>query len=204
MVLARKSRRVDGMNPGSDGGLAKIVTTVTVVNMASPRWILLSSRIPREPTRLRLAAWRRLRRLGAVLLHDSIWILPAGDRTRESFEWLAQEITEQGGSALLWEASSLGSEQDTELVARFVGEADDRYRQIAAAAREALRVATRARKKAPLTQPVRRLRVLERALRLERRRDWFRAPGWNDAERELHLALRQIGELRDQQEKGGD
>lgn len=172
--------------------------------MAARRWILLSSRIPREPSRLRLAAWRRLRRIGAVLLNDSIWILPAGDRTREAFEWLAQEITEQGGSALLWEATSLGVKQDAELVARFVGEADDRYRLLAAAAREALRSATGARKKTSLTQPVRRLRVLERALRLERRRDWFRAPGWSEARRELVLAVEQVEALRGQRDRGGE
>jgi hypothetical protein len=171
--------------------------------MAAHRWILLSSRIPREPTRLRLAAWRRLRRLGAILLNDSIWVLPAGDRTRESFEWLAQEIGEQGGTAYLWEAASLGAAQDADLVGRFTEEANGRYGEIATEAEKAVRSATRSGKRTPLTQPLRRMRVLERALRMERRRDWFRAGGWNEAERGLNLAIRQIEELREQREKGG-
>lgn len=171
--------------------------------MAAYRWILLSSRIPREPTRLRLAAWRRLRRLGAILLNDSIWVLPAGDRTRESFEWLAQEIGEQGGTAYLWEAVSLGVAQDVDLVGRFTAEANGRYGEIVTEAEKAVRSATRSGKGRPLTQPLRRMRVLERALRMERRRDWFRAAGWNEAERGLNLATRQIEELREQREKGG-
>jgi hypothetical protein len=141
--------------------------------------------------------------LGAILLNDSVWVLPAGDRTRESFEWLAEEIGEQGGTAYLWEATSLGSPQDTDIVARFVSEANDRYGQIRTAASVALRTATRSGNKAPLTQPIRRLRVLERALRLERRRDWFRAPGWADAERGVNAAVQQIEQLREQREKGG-
>jgi NAD(P)-dependent dehydrogenase (short-subunit alcohol dehydrogenase family) len=67
--------------------------------MAAAPWVLLSSRLPREPSRLRLAVWRRLRRLGAVLLNDAIWVLPADAKTREAFEWLAEEIGEQGGTA---------------------------------------------------------------------------------------------------------
>jgi hypothetical protein len=30
--------------------------------------------------------------VGAVLLHDSIWVLPADGKAREAFEWLAEEI----------------------------------------------------------------------------------------------------------------
>jgi hypothetical protein len=77
--------------------LAVTVTNVTLATMAQATWILLSSRLPREPSRLRLSIWRRLKRIGAVLLHDSVWILPADAKTREAFEWLAEEIEEQGG-----------------------------------------------------------------------------------------------------------
>lgn len=172
--------------------------------MATARWVLLSSRVPREPSRLRLTAWRRLRRLGAVLLHEAIWVLPADQRTRESFEWLADEIVEQGGTAYLWEAESLAPAQDRELVERFRSEADGRYRAIAIAAADALRAATRLslRGNTQLTQPLRRLRVLERTLRLERRRDWFRAPGWSAAEAAVVTSIQQLEALRERPAKG--
>ena len=161
-------------------------------------WLLLSSRLPREPSRLRLGAWRRLRRIGAVLLHDAIWVLPAGDETREAFEWLAQEIEEQGGTALVWEARALSAGQDRRVVKRFRGEADDRYAAIADAAR-AVRDAvlggrrrgsrSRAPRPGALTHALRRLKGLERELRLERRRDWFHAGGAAAAA----AALQEIG-----------
>lgn len=170
-----------------------MVTAVTFVKVTTSRWVLLSSRLPREPSRLRLTVWRRLRKLGALLLNESVWILPAGERTRESLEWLAQEIEEQGGAAWLWEASSIGAPQDRALVARFVAQADDRYRELAAAAEEALRSANRTRRKSdPLTQPLRRLRVLERTLRLEQKRDWFKAPGFDRARSAIAEATAQI------------
>jgi hypothetical protein len=149
-------------------------------------WILLSSRLPREPSRLRLAAWRRLKRLGAVLLHDAIWVLPDDPRTREAFQWLAQEVEEQGGSAFVWAATGLSEEQDRRLVDQFRREAEARFAEIAESARAIRDAILRGRRRGArvrsppfdrLTQALRQLRGLERALRLERRRDHFRAPG---------------------------
>jgi hypothetical protein len=174
--------------------------------MAEVTWVLLSSRLPREPSRLRLGIWRRLRRLGAVLLHDAVWILPTDAKTREAFEWLADEIVEQGGTALLWEATSLGSSQDHEVIQRFRVEADTRYRGIADAAQAVQRAALRhvahqqrgprATAARPL-RPQRQLRGLERALRLEWRRDYFRAPGRAGAEAAVRTAVEALA-VRDQ------
>lgn len=162
--------------------------------MPTPRWVLLSSRVPREPSRLRLAVWRRLRRLGALLLHDAVWVLPADVKTREAFEWLADEIVEQGGSALLWEAESLDRNQDRELVRRFRDEAGLRYQALADSAEAIGRAATRRRPAGSrlLTQARRQLGGLERAIRLERRRDYFRSPIQARAEATVTAARRRI------------
>ena len=173
--------------------------------MASPPWILLSSRLPREPTRLRLAVWRRLKRLGAVLLHDALWVLPADPRTREAFEWLAQEIEEQGGTVWVWEAASLSTEQDRHVVEQFRREADARYREIGATAqaiRDAMlggrRRGRRARPPEPaaVSQALRQLRGLERALRLEHRRDYFRSPGRAAASAGVRAAIAELDARR--------
>lgn len=162
--------------------------------MAALPWVLLSYRLPREPSRLRLAVWRRLKRLGATVLHDAVWLLPADARTREAFEWLAEEIEEQGGTAFLWEASSFGTTQDSAIVAEFRTEADERYAAIADSAAALSRLARRPRPagRARLDQARRQLAGLERALRLESRRDHFRAPGRRRAEDALRVAIRAL------------
>jgi hypothetical protein len=162
--------------------------------MVALSWVLLSYRLPREPSRLRLAVWRRLKRLGATVLHDAVWLLPAGAETREAFEWLAEEIEEQGGTAFLWEASSLGPSQDSAIVAEFRSEADGRYAAIADSAAALSRLARRRRPpgRARLDQARRQLAGLERALRLESRRDHFRAPGRRRAEDALRAAIRAL------------
>ena len=58
-------------------------------------WVLLHYKIPREPTAPRVSAWRKLKRLGAILLQDAVWVLPATPHTREDFQWLAAEIGDQ-------------------------------------------------------------------------------------------------------------
>lgn len=139
-----------------------------------------------------------------MLLHDAVWVLPADERTRESFEWLADEIVEQGGTAFVWEAQSLAPAQDRELISRFRSEADERFRSIASAAEAALRGAARQglRGERSLTQPLRRLRALERALRLERRRDWFRSPAWSEAAAAIRTSVQRLEALRERPPKG--
>jgi len=156
-------------------------------------WLLCSYRLPREPTRLRLAVWRRLKRVGAVMLHDGLWVLPNDAKTREDFEWLAEEIEERGGSVMLWEARSLPGGQDSAVVLRFRAEAEERYASIAQAAKKIARKGKR-RGSSPqsIEKAMQQLRGLERALRLERRRDYFRAPGRQRAEETLQVAATEI------------
>ena len=156
-------------------------------------WLLCSYRLPREPSRLRLAVWRRLKRVGAVMVHDGQWVLPRDAKTLEDFEWLAEEIEERGGSVMLWEARSLPRRQDSTVVLKFRAEAEARYAAIAAAARTLARAAKRRGSAArALEKALQQLRGLERTLRLERRRDHFRAPGRREAEESVEAAVSEI------------
>ena len=93
-------------------------------------WLLLVYRIPREPSAGRVAVWRKLQRLGAILLHDSVWVLPPTPRTSEELQWLAAEIRERGGEALLWESRAACAGLDETLVAQFLGQTDAVYAEI--------------------------------------------------------------------------
>jgi len=93
-------------------------------------WVLLHYTIPREPSAPRVSAWRKLKRMGAVLLHDSVWVLPSTPQTRENFQWLAAEILEQGSEATIWEARFLLPGQADELARRFVAQVDGEYAMI--------------------------------------------------------------------------
>jgi DNA-binding transcriptional regulator PaaX len=93
-------------------------------------WLLLVYKIPPEPTARRVYVWRKLKRLGAILLHDAVWVLPPTPYTREQLQWLAAEIDELDGQAMLWEAHLLIPDQDAALVEQFMAQADAAYQDI--------------------------------------------------------------------------
>ena len=98
------------------------------------RWLLLLYKVPNEPSARRVYVWRKLKGLGAILVHDSAWVLPASPQTGEKLQWLAAEIKEMdGGAAMLWEAEQVLIGQDSGLVQQFTEQVDTVYRQILAA-----------------------------------------------------------------------
>jgi DNA-binding transcriptional regulator PaaX len=103
-----------------------------VEQMQTPSWVLLVYKIPREPTAGRAYVWRKMKRLGAVLLHDSVWVLPSTPWTREQLQWLTVEITELAGEAFLWESHLLLNGQGEALVQQFLAKVDMAYQEILA------------------------------------------------------------------------
>jgi hypothetical protein len=95
-------------------------------------WVLLHYKFPYEPSAPRVYVWRKLKRLGALLLQDAVWVLPATPHTREQFQWLAAEIGERGGEAVLWEAHLPLDGQDPALTAQFVAQVDALYAELQA------------------------------------------------------------------------
>jgi len=94
--------------------------------------MLLVYKVPNEPTSGRVFVWRKIKKLGALLLHDSVWVLPATPRTREQLRWLANEIVELRGQATLWESRlALGIDEE-KLISQFIAAVDVEYREILA------------------------------------------------------------------------
>jgi hypothetical protein len=136
-----------------------------------PRLVLLVYRLPREPSRHRVAVWRKLRDLGALYLQDGVAALPEDAVTREQLEWLQLRVREAGGEATLWEARPGTMAEEAELVEAFRSSREEAYKAIIARAQ-------RLRRKAQMGGGAlsERLGKLEREFRAERRRDYFRSP----------------------------
>lgn len=79
-------------------------------------WVFLAYRLPREPSTPRITVWRKLKRLGVAQLLDGLVALPLDARNREQLEWVAEEITQAGGIATLWRATSLTARQERDIV----------------------------------------------------------------------------------------
>ena len=90
-------------------------------------WILLHYKLPNKPSALRVYTWRKLKHLGAILLHDAIWIMPDQPRTAEQIQWLTAEIQEMGGEAYSWRASAILESESESLVRQFNEQVDAIY-----------------------------------------------------------------------------
>src|SRR5438876_4996808 len=89
------------------------------------RWVLLTFRLPREPSTPRISVWRKLRRLGAAQLQDGLITLPLDSRNREQMEWIADEVIEAGGDAQIWLAEPATGAQERAVATSMADAIDD-------------------------------------------------------------------------------
>ena len=128
-------------------------------------WVLLSYRLPREPSTPRIAVWRKMRRLGVAQISDGLVALPAGARTREQLEWIAEEVTDAGGVAAIWLARPATRAQERQLAQTMAAARAAEYQALIAASTTAAAADPAVRAAA-----VRRLRNEFRGIQ---RRDYF-------------------------------
>lgn len=102
------------------------------------RWLLLIHTVPPKPAYLRAKVLRRLTKLGALALKRSAYLLPADDGTLEDFQWLRQEIREEGGDAWVVDARFVAGLRDEEIRESFRAMRSADYRLQAAEARALL------------------------------------------------------------------
>src|SRR5215216_8160869 len=95
-------------------------------------WILLVHQLPPKPTNLRVRTWRKLQKLGAVAIKNSVYVLPANDKTNEDFQWLKQEIDSAGGEAAVFRAGSVEGTTDDEIIGTFRNARDEEFAAITA------------------------------------------------------------------------
>ena len=130
--------------------------------------MLLTYRMPREPSTPRIAVWRALKRLGVAQLGDGLVALPADARTREQLDWVAEQITEGGGIAGVWLARPGTLRQERELAAAMATARAAEYAAVLGDAAAALGADPAARAGV--------LRRLRGQLRRIGRRDYFPPP----------------------------
>jgi hypothetical protein len=118
--------------------LPATVTSPGDSSASGARWLLLIHHLPGKPDYLRVKVRRRLARLGAVPLKNSVYILPDTEASREDFQWLLREIVGGGGEAALCASDLVDGVTDAEIRALFRRERDVEYTAIIEAATGAL------------------------------------------------------------------
>jgi hypothetical protein len=113
-------------------------------------WVVFSYSLPSAGrSSPRVAVWRRLRTLGAVSPKGGVHVLPARDECVEAFQWLAQEVEQAKGEALLMRVERFEGLSDTQLIALFQESRREDYAAVEARAASLEKALTGSRKRHP-------------------------------------------------------
>ena len=140
-ILANSVRLVQSWTLFYDSAVIPAASMPTSATDASTsaRWLLLIHQIPRKPDYLRVKIGRRLERVGAVAIKNSIYVLPFSTQAVEDFQWVLREIADGGGEASICRAEFVDGLTDAE-IEQLLREARARdYEEIGRRARVLLR-----------------------------------------------------------------
>jgi hypothetical protein len=163
----------------------------------SDRWLLLIHHLPPKPDYLRVKVRRRLQRLGAVALKNTVYALPHRPETVEDFEWLRGEIEAEGGGATIVAASVVAGLTDRELESLFRAERDADYAEITHAARTLAESPDATTAHGDVARLRRRLGDVQKT-------DFFGASGRADAERAIGALEARVAGTATRTPSGGD
>jgi hypothetical protein len=95
--------------------------------MKNKTWFLFSFSVSAKNQAFRVKIWRRLNALGAVQIKNAVYLLPADERHKEQLTWLAKEVEDEGGDALLVAGGALPLMPDEQVMSAFSRSRDADY-----------------------------------------------------------------------------
>src|SRR5436189_865503 len=132
-------------------------------------WLLLLFSLPTNRNTEREAVWRRLKKLGAVQIKTSTYLLPDEPAQYEQFQWLAQQIRDYGGDSTLVRAQEIEGLTKEKVIAIF----NDARAKDYGILRKSLQTFIARRKKLDADEAVGELERLTRQFREVREVDFF-------------------------------
>ena len=95
--------------------------------MHATSWLLLLYSLPSRQKTERVAIWRRFKKIGAIQIKTSTYLLPDLPPQYEHFQWLAQQIRDFGGDATLVRVQEIEGMPNEKLIALFNQTRDEEY-----------------------------------------------------------------------------
>ena len=141
--------------------------------MKATSWLLLLFSLPTNRNTERVAVWRRLRKIGAVQIKTSTYLLPDEPAQYEQFQWLAQQIRDYGGDSTLVRAQKIEGLTREKVVSLFNAARDKEYVDLKKALQNFI---SRRRGKSDADFAVAELERLTKQFRELRQIDFFDSP----------------------------
>lgn len=97
--------------------------------MGSREWLMLNFTLPKEPSRVRVSAWRKLKKAGSVNIGQSMWVLPISDESIAIFNEISSDILQNNGEAYIIKAAFISTGKAGDIADAFNGARDEEYKE---------------------------------------------------------------------------
>ncbi|WP_198145719.1 Chromate resistance protein ChrB [Frankia sp. EAN1pec] len=88
-------------------------------NDPTSRWLVVSVRLPGDPSRHRVAVWRELRRLGAMPVGSGVWAMPATPLFLDGLDRVRALVDRGNGRVVALDGRARDGNSEATLVAEF-------------------------------------------------------------------------------------
>jgi hypothetical protein len=92
------------------------------------RYLFILYSLPSEPSRIRVAAWRAMKKLGALNVQQSLWMLPRYPGVDQEIAQIAETIESDGGSVSIVVGEFVYGKED--IIAKFNQEREQEYTEL--------------------------------------------------------------------------
>ncbi|WP_332237148.1 Chromate resistance protein ChrB [Sporolactobacillus sp. KGMB 08714] len=92
-------------------------------------WAVINYTLPREPSRARVSLWRKLKKIGAVNIQQSMWILPLTDENFSLLNEIKSEVLQNNGKAFVMK-SSVDEDGQKNIIERFNSARNEEYGEL--------------------------------------------------------------------------
>lgn len=147
-------------------------------------WLLLIHQIPPKPDYFRVKIWRRLQKVGAVSIKQSVYVLPDNEQSHEDLHWIVNEITGGGGIASLSKAVFLEGISNAQIESLFQTARENDYEKIVLEVQDVINDSTESKVGfgSSVLKKKRELSRIKNKFSEIVAIDFFNAPGRKDAE----------------------
>ncbi|MDD2569125.1 MAG: chromate resistance protein ChrB [Clostridia bacterium] len=97
--------------------------------MAGIKWLVINYNLPTKPSKYRVAIWRSLKKLGAVNIQQSMWVLPKNEFNYKALQKILTTIENNNGQVLLTESSFFHDKHEERVVSLFNKIRDEEYKE---------------------------------------------------------------------------
>lgn len=164
------------------------------------QWLLLTYKVPSEPTRFRTYLWRQMRMLGSLNLQKMVCLLPKTPDHEAEFQRIVAKIEDFGGEASLLTTTSPSREWEDRIITAFNAIRNEEYSEVAENEerfQDEIRRETRKQKFTftELEDMEADREKITREIRKIQARDFFGAPGRREAEARMAESIKLFKEF---------